>query len=293
MLPRRHLDPNVVLAHLDPGLAGADLAEVGEGWDNVAWSVQTGAEPLILRIGKTADPDERAAVTVTDAALLDFVIAHSSLATNQVLAADPMAGALLLTQVPGVAAQTVEIADPEAVGHVLGRFLRRLHRAVPPAGLVESGTQAARRLAEARVAFAAIADRFGMADRSPIGEFLAGPPPAEPTRLVFCHNDLGGEHVLIDPVSGLPSGVIDWSDARLTDPAVDFALLWFDLGADVVTAALEAYGAVADDFVERIRWYAVHAGVAGVAFRMATADPQRDAVLARLRALLAESLPQP
>ena len=35
---------------------------------------------------------------------------------------------------------------------------------------------------------------------------------------MFSHNDLGTDHVLVEPATGAITG-IDWSDAALTDPA--------------------------------------------------------------------------
>jgi aminoglycoside phosphotransferase (APT) family kinase protein len=60
---------------------------------------------------------------------------------------------------------------------------------------------------------------------------------------VFCHNDLGIEHVLVAPDSGAITGVIDWSDAALTDPARDFGLVHRDLGPAALAAALTNYPA--------------------------------------------------
>jgi len=48
---------------------------------------------------------------------------------------------------------------------------------------------------------------------------------------VFSHNDLGIEHVLGTPATAAVTGVIDWGDAALIDPACDFGLLYRDLGA--------------------------------------------------------------
>ncbi len=91
--------------------------------------------------------------------MLEFVGAHSSLTTNHVLAFDPGAGALLLTQVPGVPANLVAVTDPVSLGGTLGVFLRRLHAAEPPAGLVESGSQALRLRERTTAAFVTVADR--------------------------------------------------------------------------------------------------------------------------------------
>ncbi|MFZ3355142.1 MAG: aminoglycoside phosphotransferase family protein [Thermoplasmata archaeon] len=40
-------------------------------------------------------------------------------------------------------------------------------------------------------------------------------------RPVLSHRDLGSYNILWDPVRGEPSGVLDWDDARLGDPAFD------------------------------------------------------------------------
>lgn len=57
--------------------------------------------------------------------------------------------------------------------------------------------------------------------------------------LVFCHNDLGVEHILI--LDGEVSGIIDWGGAALTDPASDFARLYRDVGEQVLDKVLAEY----------------------------------------------------
>jgi aminoglycoside phosphotransferase (APT) family kinase protein len=69
------------------------------------------------------------------------------------------------------------------------------------------------------------ADNLG-ADAEDVLRYLSDEAPAPfrgSPRLV--HNDLYLEHVLIDPRSGSVCGVIDWSDAVIGDPALDFAVL--------------------------------------------------------------------
>jgi aminoglycoside phosphotransferase (APT) family kinase protein len=41
---------------------------------------------------------------------------------------------------------------------------------------------------------------------------------AERAELVLSHNDLGIEHVLVDPATLEVTGVVDWSDAAIVDP---------------------------------------------------------------------------
>jgi aminoglycoside phosphotransferase (APT) family kinase protein len=79
--------------------------------------------------------------------------------------------------------------------------------------------------------------------RGAVEAFLAASPPDRGGAVVFCHNDLGIEHVLVAPDSGAITGVIDWSDAALTDPARDFGLVHRDLGPAALAAALTNYPA--------------------------------------------------
>ncbi len=98
----------------------------------------------------------------------------------------------------------------------------------------------ARWLAEAAELY--VPDTVPSVHRGPIESFLsAAPPPARSAR-VFSHNDLGVEHVLVDPRSWRVTGVIDWTDAAFCDPAYDFGLLHRDLGPAALDAALAAYG---------------------------------------------------
>jgi aminoglycoside 2''-phosphotransferase len=55
------------------------------------------------------------------------------------------------------------------------------------------------------------------------------------------HRDLDTEHVLGDPVTGDLTGVIDWGDAGIDDPAVDFAGVRRQLGEDFSRQMLAAY----------------------------------------------------
>lgn len=68
------------------------------------------------------------------------------------------------------------------------------------------------------------------------------------------HRDLGPDHVLLTPDGDL-AGVIDWGDAGVGDPAIDFAWL-LHRAPDAGERALAAYGGAADErFRERARFY--------------------------------------
>jgi aminoglycoside phosphotransferase (APT) family kinase protein len=75
-------------------------------------------------------------------------------------------------------------------------------------------------------------------------------------RPALVHCDLGPEHVLV--TDGAVSGVIDWADARVADPALDFAWLLHGLGGQFASALLDAYDGELDaTFLERARFYHV------------------------------------
>jgi aminoglycoside phosphotransferase (APT) family kinase protein len=70
---------------------------------------------------------------------------------------------------------------------------------------------------------------------------------------VLIHADLGPEHILCR--DGDIAGVIDWSDARVGDPALDFAWLLFGLDDAFAAALLEGYDAQDDHLRERALFY--------------------------------------
>jgi aminoglycoside phosphotransferase (APT) family kinase protein len=59
------------------------------------------------------------------------------------------------------------------------------------------------------------------------------------------HGDLFDEHLLLDD-AGCVSGIIDWGDACLADPALDFAGLYAWLGEEFVRQVLDHYGGPVD-----------------------------------------------
>jgi aminoglycoside 2''-phosphotransferase len=73
----------------------------------------------------------------------------------------------------------------------------------------------------------------------------------EPTLI---HGDLGGENILFDPTSIRLTGIIDWSYAQISDPALEFAHLFIYKPA-LGEEALRHYGQIESDFKKRIQLY--------------------------------------
>ena len=80
------------------------------------------------------------------------------------------------------------------------------------------------------------------------GEVDVAPPGVagwdEPSDGVLLHADLKGEHVLVDE-TGSVTGVLDWTDAAIGDPAIDVAGLAITVGAAaaVRSSAVTGYDA--------------------------------------------------
>ncbi len=65
----------------------------------------------------------------------------------------------------------------------------------------------------------------------------AAPPPVA----TLVHGDLGPDHILV--ADGMATGIIDWTDAHIGDPALDLAWLLHGTPARFASAVAEAYGA--------------------------------------------------
>jgi len=75
-------------------------------------------------------------------------------------------------------------------------------------------------------------------------------------RPVLAHCDLGCEHIFCDPERSILTGVIDWGDANLGDPAIDFVGLHLRHGRDFTKQVLTRYQSEVDAFFwRRIDFY--------------------------------------
>jgi aminoglycoside phosphotransferase (APT) family kinase protein len=68
-------------------------------------------------------------------------------------------------------------------------------------------------------------------ERAPSGNFVP----------VFAHNDLGIEHILVNIRTRNVTGVIDWGDAAIADPAYDMGMLYRDAGEEMLDAVMGHY----------------------------------------------------
>lgn len=96
-------------------------------------------------------------------------------------------------------------------------------------------------LEEARQEYAQVKHVIPAEKVAAIEEFFAAPLPVECPTPAFAHNDLGVEHIIVDPAAREVKGVIDWGDAAIADPAYDLGMIFRDLGDEALAAVLCHY----------------------------------------------------
>jgi aminoglycoside phosphotransferase (APT) family kinase protein len=227
------------------------MKEIGRGLDHVAY--EDGE-----RVYRFARGDDAAAQVEHEAAVLDLVARVSPLPVPHPLEVDTERGCLIYKRLPGEPLLQVDSRARAAqpIARKLGRLLRAL-RDLDPGDLVDTDDEPPKAwLGEARGHYENVAQSIPDRHRPAVERFFDTAPPAPPPTLVFSHNDLGIEHVLVDPDTLAITGIIDWSDAAMTDPAADFGLILRDLGEAALEAALTSYDGGDAGFVTRTSFYA-------------------------------------
>ncbi|WP_448612432.1 phosphotransferase [Geodermatophilus sp. URMC 60] len=202
-----------------PELADLPLRDLGRGLDNTAFT----AGDLVLRVAAGSDVQR-------EACLLEFLGPRLPLPVPVPVFADGDAGVLGYRLLPG--RPLLGRTPPPGTAAALGRFLRDLHATAPD----EVGA-----LVDVDDADPAewLEDLDGPAEL--LGVVRSTVPRPSALR-VLAHADLGAEHLLADGTG--VTGVIDWSDCAVTDPALDFARPYRDFGPAFLAEALDAYGAL-------------------------------------------------
>jgi len=155
----------------------------------------------------------------------------------------------------------------ERAAEYLAAFLKALHSLPIEIGLTcglpkLAATERVRRLREATAN--TIQELLDPETRRRFDEILkrwSQPSPAQSQRSVLLHCDIGPGHVLYDPQSGNLTGVIDFSDLAIGDPARDFIYIYEDFGPLLLREVLNHYaGRDAQLMMSAIRkWYLLEA----------------------------------
>jgi aminoglycoside phosphotransferase (APT) family kinase protein len=249
---------------IERGLIERGLIELGQGLDNTAFRYGD----LVVRVAR--GEAGRAGGVRRESELLAAVGPRVSLAVPAPIFADEELGVMAYPLLPG--RPLLGRTPPAEAAGRLGRFLAELHSidlalvsslvdedsADPRDWLADLSEQfdgfrfdefqfdqnsVAGVLGRADVSgrgevadVEALIDRFGRAD---LLDVLAASVPPPGTHRVLAHADLGAEHLLADNAD--LTGVLDWSDAAVTDPALDFARLLRDFGPEFLRSTLATH----------------------------------------------------
>jgi aminoglycoside phosphotransferase (APT) family kinase protein len=212
-----------------PELADVTLTELGRGLDNVAFI----AADLVVRVGDGQSLRREARLLGFLAPRLPIPIPRPEFVDDS-----GVVGYRLLPGRPLLGGE-----PPRGSAAAIGRFLRDLH-AIAPAAVAEFADTDDDDPAAWLTGLHEPAGLVGVV-RSSV------PPPT--TRRVLAHTDLGAEHILSDGTA--VTGIIDWTDAALTDPAVDFGRIYRDFGPVYLDQTMRSYGGL-DGARPRIEYYA-------------------------------------
>jgi aminoglycoside phosphotransferase (APT) family kinase protein len=163
---------------------------------------------------------------------------------------------------PGVPCDQLHGVDPAVLAGDLGRALGELHAidpaliAPPPHGQEDESWDWRAMLTRLGEILRTTLPSDIAAVAAPFIEGSVERPGVDGPRR-FLHNDIGADHVLVDPDTSRLAGLIDFADMRLGDPAGEFTGLITIGPVRFIEDALAAYPLPVDDsFVERIRWNA-------------------------------------
>lgn len=253
----RPLDADIVrsvLLEQFPEFAEATVAYLGEGYDHQMYEV---ADEWLFRFPKRAEvvPWSRREIAIMEVIApaigvpvpLFEKIGRASEAFPYPFVA--------YRRIPGVSIEDVDEFDAAEVAPSLGGALTRLHSIapalIPPdphddevdGDFEDHGIDVLASLPPSLRQDAAAFVHNG----------IPCPPFAGRARVV--HSDLLPEHVLVDPATGRLTGIIDFADLCIGDPAGDFAGLAAMGGWDFVGQVMASYRLPLDEhFAQRVLW---------------------------------------
>jgi aminoglycoside 2''-phosphotransferase len=278
-----------------PGIGVLTVRPFGDGWANTTWLVN---ESLVFRFPKH---ERVAAATLKEMAVLPILRPALPAAAPDYRYAAPDALPLPFggyTLVPGTPlGDTDRTINLGTIAAEVGKFLTALHGfpvAIAKARGVPGGTAE-----QWRAEYGAFRDLIGpmlapyVADHeyrriaTEFESFLQDDRHFTFTPVVL-HRDLVDEHILVDQRTATLSGIIDFEDMSIGDPAFDFTGI-VDLGPE----ALAAYrGPLDEGFAERIGFYSWLRPLHAIRYGVEAALPAHiDDGLARLRLSLVHKGP--
>jgi aminoglycoside phosphotransferase (APT) family kinase protein len=274
-------DIRALLARHLPDYRVRSVRRLGHGLDNYVYEVN---DELLVRRSRVADPQANRQEVARLAAVREL----SPLPVPEVVFSDDETGTIAYRKLAGTPLnQLLDGLNPHRLAQPLGTFLSAIHGATPghmrdlaPLDVYPAPTL----LQDAELDYRDVERHVPVRQRPLVERFLQEAPPDEPRSLRFCHNDLGAEHVLVNAATSEITGIIDWTDAAITDPAHDFALIYRDLGPAVFDETLTHYEFdITNEDRSRILFYARCALIEDLAYGLSTGPRHyADAALSHL-----------
>jgi aminoglycoside phosphotransferase (APT) family kinase protein len=281
--PQHVVDPALAKTLIElqfPDLAPVRLESLGEGWDNTAYLVN---ETFVFRFPRR---EVAVASIETEARVLPELASRLPLAVPS-----PECGGvpeprypwpfLGYPHLPGRTADRAELDDPAraALARPLGGFLAALH-GIPREETASWGLpldtigrlDGARMAARIRASLDALGrdEIVGGPDRwVAIASEAAALRAGSDLRVV--HGDLYARHLILN--DGALTGVIDWGDVHLGDPAVDLSVGWSFLPPSGRIPFRDAYGPIDEGIWKLARLRALHYGVILIDYGRGVNDP--------------------
>jgi aminoglycoside phosphotransferase (APT) family kinase protein len=239
----------------------------------------------VLRLKKHGE-DAWADLIAREIRTVSIVASVSPLPVPEVIAAAPAWGAIVVRKLTGTPLLDEPVESGALLVRQLAEFLSTLW-ALPVERMEAAAGRDlqtfADRLADARTTYAKTCARLTTQERRVVESFLDTKPPDEPRHVVFSHNDLEAEHLFASPDRTTLTGVIDWSDAAVTDPAGDIGRIYRDFGPAIARHVVAAVSTVDNDVMTRAAFYARCLLLEELAFGLTSGDPRYcDRALARL-----------
>ncbi len=255
-----------------PSLNFASVAFMSEGWDSWVFEAPSGGETYLFRIPKhdyTLRSQARERLLMPKIApLMPLPVPDMALTCDDGPNGHPFVG---YRRLPGEPVAKVPDFRSAGVAEPIGRFLSALH-SLPPGDYASAfglegqsyGGLARERLdafyeSTIREVFPLISCEAREAAKETFESFLRDDSNFDYQPCIV-HADLNADHVLVDPATGAPTGVIDFGDVEIGDPALDWTCIFEGPLAEAMTpagveAAIAAYGPEARSYARRARFY--------------------------------------
>jgi aminoglycoside 2''-phosphotransferase len=254
----RPQDCLLAVRRADPRLEVGRVRRLGSGWGSWTFVSDSGQ---VFRFPRSA---QAAAELSRTGKLLDRIAGDLSLPVPRYVAVGEWNG-LPFVRYPLIEGQPLVDLGPldngtgNRIAEQLGTFVRSLHRVSVPrvrALFDDPSWAGACRLAVEAIdehlsPLLAERDRERLARLTGDLEQVIAPEVPE----VLLHGDLSLLNILVDPTTLQVTGVIDFEEAGIGDPAWDLRLLGAAWPSRLFDALLEAYGARGEELRQRIELY--------------------------------------